>query len=63
MVLLAAGCSDDRLSWLSIMNETSVSIYTLPYASDFAEGEWIMPGTFSEFYSINYETLDAFACF
>jgi hypothetical protein len=62
-VFLAAGCSLDDLSRISILNETTVSIYALPYASEFTEGDWIPPGTYGEFYSINYEALDAFAYF
>ena len=61
--VLACGCAGDDISRLSIMNDTGISIYALPYASDFTDGDWIAPGTFVDFYSISHESLDAYAFF
>jgi hypothetical protein len=61
-ILILTGCSNDDLTWISIMNGTGTPIYALPYSSDFTNGDWIQPGVSDEFYSINCE-LDGFEYF
>lgn len=63
LVLMAAGCAKDDLSWMSIRNQTEVPIYAQPYSSDFTDSDWIPPGGMDEFYSINCDCLDAFEYF
>lgn len=63
VLVAAAGCSSDDLSWISIHNDTQLPIYALPYTSDFSDGEWIQPGLIDEFYSINCDCLDGFEYF
>jgi len=63
LLFLLAGCSKEEVSWIAIKNDTSKSIYVLPYSSEYADGEWIQPGMFNEFYSIESDYLDVFAYF
>lgn len=62
-LLILAGCTNDDLTWISIKNNTPTPIYVLPYSSDFTNGEWIQPGVFDDFYSINCDCLDGFSYF
>jgi hypothetical protein len=63
MLLLLVGCSDSEMSWISIHNDTSIPIYALPYTSAYTDGDWIQPGFTGEFYSINFDGLDAYEYF
>lgn len=61
-ILILTGCNNDDLTWISIKNGTGTPIYALPYSSDFTNGDWIQPGVYDEFYSINCD-LDGFTYF
>ncbi|MCK5137005.1 MAG: hypothetical protein KAR19_14560 [Bacteroidales bacterium] len=63
VLFLLTGCADDDLSWISIRNETEVSIYAQSYSSGFTNGDWILPGLADEFYSISCDCLDGYAYF
>lgn len=63
LLLVITGCASEDLSMISIRNETEVPIYTQPFSSEFTDGDWIMPGTMDEFYSINCDCLDGFGYF
>ena len=63
LMLMATGCANDDLSWISIRNQTEVPIFAQPYSSEFAKSDWIPPGGMNEFYSINCDCLDAFEYF
>jgi len=62
-LFILAGCNNDELTWISIINGTGTPIYALPYSSDYTNGEWIQPGVSDEFYSINCDCLDGFSYF
>jgi len=62
-ILILTGCNNDDLTWISIRNGTGTPIYALPYSSDFTNGDWIQPGVFDEFYSINCDCIDGYSYF
>jgi hypothetical protein len=63
LMFLMVGCGNNDLSWISICNQTEVSIYAQPYSSEFANSDWIEPGGSDDFYSINCDCLDGFEYF
>jgi len=63
VLLLLVGCDNKDLTWISIKNETTIPIYTLPYSSDFTNADWIQPGATDDFYSISCDCLDGFTYF
>ena len=63
ILLLLTGCGGEDLSLISIRNVTDVPIYTQPFSSEFTDGDWIQPGAYDEFYSINCDCLDGFEYF
>ena len=63
LLLFLAGCAENELTWISIKNDTSLPIYTLPYSADFSNADWIQPGVSDEFYTINCDCLDGFTYF
>lgn len=63
ILILLGSCSSDEMSFLSIQNRTTLPIYVQPYISDFAEGDWIQPGSSNEFFSIDHDGLDGFEYF
>ena len=60
---LLLGCADDKISYISIRNQTTIPIYVLPYASSFSDGGWIQPGVTDEFYSIEINHLNGYEYF
>ena len=63
ILILLVGCNNKDLTWISIKNETTIPIYTLPYSSDFTNADWIQPGATDDFYSISCDCLDGFTYF
>lgn len=63
VLMLLVGCDNKDLTWISIKNETTIPIYTLPYSSDFTNADWIQPGATDDFYSISCDCLDGFTYF
>lgn len=65
LLILSAlwGCNKDELSYLSIRNETTIPIYALAYASEYADGDWIRPGITDEFCSVEIEILNGYEYF
>ncbi len=63
LLFLLAGCGNDDLSLISILNDTDVPIYTQPFSSEYVDGGWIQPGAYDEFYSITCDCLDGFEYF
>ncbi len=63
ILVLSYGCMDEELSYISIHNDTGISIYALPYSSEFTDGDWIQPGFTNEFYSISCDCLDGYDYF
>lgn len=57
------GCNNDELSYISVRNQTPTSIYVLPFASGYSDGDWIQPGLSDEFYSIGVDHLDGYEYF
>lgn len=63
LLSILTGCDNNDLSYLSICNETPISIYAISYTSDYSNGEWIQPGVYNEFYSIGIDNLNGYEYF
>lgn len=63
VLIILASCNDDQLSYLSIRNETTHTIYAVSYSSSYSNGDWIQPGLTDEFHSLNIEHINGFEYF